>query len=266
MENDKFTLPQGHLYVSDLPSFIGVKPYSVDAHRFYKDEDNRGYAEYYEVSCDFYSNNSPKEDNQVIANRRLLLSLEQVKEFEDALSASETGVVVVQHNRGNHIEFSAGNCFSRGTLGRDFQDIVHEDTINYRDLPWWKKFLAFPEELCKILTELRLMCETHRTVKNIIEVNYEKSSDRSLRYEVSSMRSTINKLKDDNHILRLTLKDLASEGKAYEVVQDKLYESKCKEVERLTQQLINQEESVLREAEKIKSRINAEEQAKTKER
>lgn len=262
MDKNKFVLPQGILYVSDLPSFIGVKPYSVGAHRFYGDEENKGYAEYYEVSCDFYSNNNPKEDSQIIANRRLLLSLEQVKEFEDALYVSETGIVLIQHNRGNHVEFSAGNCFSRGTLGRDFQDIVHTDSVNYRDLPWWKKVLAFPDELGKILTDLRLMCETHRTVKNIIEVNYEKSSDRSLRCEVSSMRSTINKLKDDNHMLRLYLKDLESEGKAYEVVQDKLYEAKCKEVERLTQQLINQEESVLREAEKIKSRINAEEQSK----
>ena len=40
MSEDKFILPQGMLYISDLPDFIGIKPNSVTAHKYYEDECN----------------------------------------------------------------------------------------------------------------------------------------------------------------------------------------------------------------------------------
>lgn len=267
MENDKFSLPQGYLYVSDLPEFIGIKPNSVCGRRWYSDEDNKGYSEHYEVKCDLYSNESPIDENQIVKNRVVLLSLEQLKEFEDALYSSETGVVLLTHQRGGYIEFQAGNSFSRGYLRSSLEDsAVHEESINYKDLPWWKKVLAFPDELCKILTELRLICETNRTVKNILEVKFDKSQTETLRQEVRSMRGVIDKLKDDNDLLRRQLQDEESNSRELEKFHDKRHEDACKEIASLKQKLINQEESVLREAEKIKSRINAEEQAKTKEK
>ena len=264
MDKGDFVLPQGILYVSDLPDFIGIKPNSVCGRRWCSDEEKRGYSEHYEVKCDLYSNSNPSKDSQIIANRVVLLSLEQIKEFEDALYSSETGVVLLRHQRGNYIEFEAGNSFSRGYLKRNFEDVTHGDTLNYKDLPLWKKALAFPEELCKILTELRLICETHRTVKNVLEVKFDKSQTDTLRSEVRSMRGVVDRLKDENALLRRRLQDEESSSRELEKFHDKRHEETCKEVETLKKKLMNQEESVLREAEKIKSRINAEEQAKTK--
>lgn len=256
--SDNYEIPaQTHIRTSDLPDFVGIIPKSILDNRFYGCEDQDDTVV---IHCNLVCKAEGSDKDKVVGyDKHLVLSRDQFEQFEIALFESDNACVLFKSSGGWNpsYTFSAGEGFDNRK--EHYVTKIHKITAPSGFIG---RLLNFPSELRQLLTLVHNILETHKTVRNVVEVKYDRSNIRKIKED---MREWKDKAKKAKYELEFCVDERKNDRATYQktygkmkVVNDQL----LNKVLELENHLSRQEEDILREAEKIKSRISAEEQHK----